>query len=245
MMQFKTWLENNNWTTSNYITLYYINHTWTPEGYRHAPEADISKNKKIIEFSNISIYSPEIRPAIQKLIKLTQQTIPDLPQYKTKFDGPPGPTLQEILNMENNEDWGYIQWFYHGTCTGTLDAIQQNGLQPRATTGSYPVYGTVGANAPEGNPNYVYLHGTDGNAVRFAARQANAKFKTNPTAPIILKIDAKRLNPQKFRPDHDSGSSNWQTSLYTIGSIGYEGIIRPELITIHLTTNNENQWVKP
>ena len=265
-MEFREWLLTENDKALESVQeelkksnpmLYYVNDNGTRKwvgydlGERFGPwkiiEVRILRNSKQIYIELVSPHHPELRPALKQLSDLIGKEILG---YRTRFDGPPGMTLGELISQERDEDWDYMEFFYHGTCTGFLKVIEREGLRPRSETGTPPVHGRVFANAPLGPENQVYLCAEDGNKVRFAAREANVVFhRLHPaekSEPVILKINARELNLRKLKPDHDSGKYNWQDSLYTLGSVGYEGIIPPNLISIHLVYDSAtNGWKKP
>jgi hypothetical protein len=88
----------------------------------------------------------------------------------------------------------------------------------------------------------------DGNAVRFAARNANSnayRAGHKQSRPIILEIDAKGVRTSYLEPDVDARTHDWKQSLWKMGSVGYRGVIPPQFIKLHMMWDDEKkEWVK-
>lgn len=130
------------------------------------------------------------------------------------------------------------RYFYQGTSESRWDTIEIQGLIPRIKTNVQPAYGDQTSSARESNPNYVYLAGNPDAKTRFAAHDA---ARLDKSSPVILKIDSRGMDIENLRPDEDSNAKNWQDSLSIMNSIGYEGEIDPEFVTLYKTFAN-GKW---
>lgn len=230
--KFKVWLEGDNEAKRYFdkydrdVPLSYYNREgWRVPGLGDDHTAYIQKHKKIISIDKMSPYHPKAKEIIKELL----DELPEIKDYKLNFDGDEVGTVSDYLAKE----WEYPEFWYHGTSTWHYESIKENGLQSRRQSDIKPSYYTT--TAKQGHENLIYLAADDGNDVRFAARAAAriANKNEHKADPIILKIDAEGLNPNKMKPDEDSEKWNWKESLYSTGTIAYEGIIQPKWISIH------------
>lgn len=195
---------------------------------------------KYVDIEGVARHSPHLAQMLQKLL----EQYPELSDYPVKFDGPAGETIQQVLDRVGHDEFtGVPGTWFHGTSTWHWKQMGNQGLRPRGATGVPPSY-QMGANPS--NPENIYLMDNDGNAVRFAAREAASKAsrKGHEAKPIVLKIDGRKLSKRNFRPDEDSDENQWEKSVWKMGAVAYEGEIPVEAITPHLTLDNESrQWV--
>ena len=124
-------------------------------------------------------------------------------------------------------------------------------MRGRGSTGVTPSY-QMGAGAS--NPDYVYLMDNDGNATRFAAREASQKARNEgheEARALIVKVDGNKLDQSKFRPDEDANQfantfghqeEDWQKSIWGMGAVAYEGEIPSEAVRPHLKIGENNGW---
>ena len=211
--------------------------TKTSLGDRSTIEINVDKNRRKVDVEYATEYHPKIQPAFAALL----QYAPGLADYQVTFDGPAKHTVRLLANgLTHDEDWIVLTW-YHGTSSHYANIAIQDGLKPRATSGVEPSF--VGG-SKESQPHLVYLSADDGNDVRHAAREANRKTRNLgiESSPVILKIDARQLNPSKYTPDEDSGGITWEDSLHTMGTIGYKGIIPARAISVHMAIGDDNDW---
>ena len=197
--------------------------------------------KKYIDIEGVARHSPQLKKMLAKLL----EQFPELVDYPVKFDGPSNETLKQVVDRVSQKEFDGVPgtWF-HGTSTWHWKQMGNQGIRPRGLTGVDPSY-QMGA-APS-NPQYVYLMDNDGNAVRFAAREANSKAIAaghRDSRPIVLKIDGRRLHRGDFRPDEDSNENRWEQSLWTMGAVAYEGEIPTESVQPHLILDKDkNAWI--
>jgi hypothetical protein len=139
--------------------------------------------------------------------------------FRIQFDGPP----VQIASLLSDDDEPAV-WL-HGTTDAALPSIIRSGLRPRDATGAGPVFGAEFGARPS-NPARVYLTTQRGMA-RFAARSAARQLGGEP---VVLRVV--NLDPELMRPDEDSGEADATRSLGRLGSVSYEGAVRPEQIAI-------------
>ena len=193
-----------------------------------------------LDFDNIGRHNPQLKTILADLLK--QQ--PEIVDYQLKFDGPGFSTVAQYLSQVQHPSFsGMPSKWYHGTSAWAWsELISKEGLRPRSTTGATAAYGANISSAPAGNPDLVYLMDNDGNAVRFAARNANGNAVQQGHAdsvPVILEIDGRGINPAYLEPDVDSRARNWQESLWTLGSVGYRRAIPPGFIKLHMSWSDK------
>lgn len=196
---------------------------------------------KYVDIEGVARHSPQLEEMLEKLI----EQFPELSDYPVKFDGPPGETVQQVLDRVSHEEFtGVPRIWFHGTSTWHWKQMGNQGLRPRGATGVDPSY-QMGASPS--NPQNIYLMDNDGNAVRFAAREASNKAKRaghEDAVPIVLKIDGSKLSKNNFRPDEDSDENQWEKSVWQLGAVAYEGEIPIEAVTPHLIFDSETRkWV--
>ena len=141
---------------------------------------------------------------------------PELRSASVSFDGLPIP-LDSVFQYEAGE---LPQRVMHGTSEAAWRGIQQSGLQPRAASGAEAAYGRA-SSAKAGRIDAVYLT-TQRNMAHFAARDAGA---ATHTAPLVLDVQTRALQPRLLVPDEDSRAADWRGSLERLGSVGYRGTI--------------------
>jgi hypothetical protein len=192
-----------------------------------------------LDFDNISRHNPQLKTILADLIKQH----PEIANYQLKFDGPGFSTAREYLQKISHPQFNHMpdKW-YHGTSEWAwVESISQNGLKPRSQTQAAAAYGANISSAPPGDPELVYLMDNDGNAVRFAARNANGNAIKNghKSRPIILEIDGRGINPAYLVADIDSRTQDWQKSLWSMGSVGYRRNIPPNFIKLYMVWDEE------
>src|SRR5581483_1759131 len=155
--------------------LAYLHGKWTAKYSRSEfPDIEFSiiKSRKYIDVEFSSIHNPKLKPALQELLKVA----PWLLSYDMTFDGH-RVKVTDVLDQKEDPDW-IVKYWYHGTSGYYAEIALREGLKPRVMT-NLPASFVGGAK--EGNPNLIYLSANDGNAVRFAAREANRKvIKEHP-----------------------------------------------------------------
>lgn len=249
-MRFKDYLytENETELESNFALSYYpYNKQWGPLQWGDRGAAVILGRKpskynpnKYIDIEGVARHSPELETMLKKLL----EQFPELSDYPMKFDGPAGETVQQVIDRVGHEEFtGVPGTWYHGTSTWHWKQMGNQGLRPRGDTGVPPSY-QMGA-APS-NPKNIYLMDNDGNAVRFAAREASSKAKQSgyEAQPIVLKVDGRKLSKSNFRPDEDSDENQWEKSVWRLGAVAYEGEVPIEAVTPHLIFDSERrEWM--
>lgn len=231
MNSFKLWVESEMprflyWDSSSKRWM-------TTSNYRNI-EAWIAD--RCVDIEHASPYHPDMKMAISELIKL----YPALEAKELKFDGHSFSTINSFLSdkqFDNDEQWGiYPLYFYHGTSMHVWEKVKESGLFPRLDTGMSQGYGS---HIPS-SPNLIYLSGSFNNSVKFAARDASRRDKS---LPVVLQIDARKLNFRKLKPDEDSKESTWQESLAHINSVGYEDSIPARFISL-FSMWDKGMWTK-
>lgn len=232
---FKEWLMENELPPRLYSYTYYGK--LIPNGFANVSAGDTSIliDSRKIDVEPDTAHSPRTRKAMEELLKQR----PDLANFTLTFDAYSPGTLEQYIKQPHEE---FPKYLYHGTSSVVWERAKTEGLQPRKMTGSPPVFGTVGSNAPIHSPDYIYLASDDGNDVRHAARQAKSVLGGKP---VILKIEFDKLPPHNLMPDEDSRMSRWEDSLNRHGILAYKGRIKPEIISLHLVLSQDNGWVNP
>lgn len=195
-----------------------------------------SSNKVSIDQSPYHSY---MKRAVSTLAKQFPSTV----SYKIDFDGWSPGTVAEYLKDKSLHQSKEVlpKFLYHGTSYHRWESIQKEGLKPRSQTEVSPAYGAAMEHALPADPNQVYLSATFGNAVRFASRDASGSDKSKP---VVLRIDSSGLNYRKLRPDVDSQSGSWEKSFQWIGTVGYEGSIAPQHISLYKVFDSSvRKWV--
>jgi hypothetical protein len=197
-----------------------------------------------LDFDQVGRHNPKLKEILTDLIKKS----PEIADYQLKFDGPGFGSVKEYLGKVSHPDFtGMPSKWYHGTSEWAWkERISIEGLRPRAHTQTKAAYGANISSAKPADPNLVYLADNDGNVVRFAARDANKHaYHTGHkwSQPAILEIDKKGVHPDYFDTDIDSREKDWKQSLWTLGTVGYRGVISPGFIKLHMV-NNDKEWVK-
>lgn len=200
-----------------------------------------------LDIDGVGRHHPILGEALQKLL----EQYPELSDYPIKFDGPSMETVQQTLSRVSTEGYeGIPKEWYHGTSTWHFEGMKNTGMRSRGATGVSPSY-QMGAAAS--NPDYVYLMDNDGNAVRFAAREAATKARKegHDAQALVVRIDGSKLDWRKFRPDEDANQysttfshyeQDWEKSLWGMGAVAYEGEIPSEGIRPHLMIGEDNTW---
>jgi hypothetical protein len=242
-MQFKKFLQeyvdpdiSQTITKTNFI--YYTPKGWTAKDDGPLPyfRLYLEPNRKWMDVEMATPHHPQILPALQELL----QHFPQLSDYNLVFDGHQAGVLKDFIKQPYTE---IPDNFYHGTCLYYAEIAMKEGLKPRRTTNGQASF--VGG-AKESNPSLVYLSSDDGNDVRFASREASSKCSKQLgyySPATILKINGDYLNPSKIMPDEDSNTLTWKSSLHVTGTIGYEGIIPSQAISLHMIIKN-GKWEK-
>lgn len=140
------------------------------------------------------------------------------------------------------------QYLYHGTCTNLWhDNIRNEGLLPRMLNknGAAGSYGAANMDSLS-HKDKIYLSTHPDIAARAASRQAASRHGGNP---LILKIDARELDRNKFGNDEDAEKYT-KDSIQFMGAVAYAGRIPARLITPFVmgvktdeTSHRADKWV--
>ena len=195
-----------------------------------------SKSKQTLDVEGYSLLAPELRGVLQKLVK----QYPPAAKWSVRSDGPAQP-IERLLKSRGPRH-GMPKHLYHGTSTALLPRIMKEGLKPRTSTSIKP---TFQGGAAEGRPERVYFAAfTSLQATHFAAREAARKHGGDP---IVLRIVTKPLTKRwsDFKADEDArvDDADWVRSLYTIGTIAYEGSVPPSAIRTFERLDGR-EWVR-
>jgi hypothetical protein len=193
-----------------------------------------SKSKQTLDIEGYSLLSPELRGVLQKLVK----QYPPARKWSVRSDGPAQP-IDRLLRSRSPRH-GMPKHLYHGTSTELLPRIMKEGLKPRTTTSIKPTYQ---GGAKEGRPERVYLAAfTSLQATHFAAREAARKHGGDP---VVLRVKTRGLRFASFKADEDSkvDDYDWVRSLYSIGTVAYEGSVPPKALSVY-SKLKERDWVR-
>ncbi len=216
--------------SENEGSYYWNGNIWTKDSLFNKIQAWI--DSKIVSLEGINSNHPMAKRILKMLIK----QFPETSSKIIDFDGyRPGTVKDFIQVFHGSKD--LPKYLYHGTSVYRWENIKDNGLMPRAISGSDPVFGAGKSHAIPASENLVYLATNIGNTVKFAGRDA----QKDGSKPLILKIDTKGLTPDRLYPDEDSQETNWQDSMYKSGILGYQGVIKPDFITPN-TILVDNLW---
>jgi hypothetical protein len=186
----------------------------------------VSARKRVVDIDNRSKFAPESRQALSAFQREYGS------DWIVSFDGSKEGPIAEFLSGSEGISRLPAKW-YHGTSQSNLDSILEKGLRPRGAGSATFVGG-------ESNPDYVYLAVDDGNDVRFAARAAGQKTRSQP---VVIEVDGRHLNPDLLRPDEDSHADSWSESLRLTGTVAYEGVVPARAIRVHLRLEDSG-WVR-
>lgn len=221
----------------------------SPEDWNNnIPHYSINPNAKQIELQRLSPITPEFR----KLIQALKSKYHDIETWEVHIYSQAGHMQTGNKNFYRTVDYWMRQkpvnlnnklpeYFYHGTCTNLwYESIKKNGLLPRNTSNSSGSYGSQNISSLS-KGNLVYLSVHPDAATREAAKQASNKHGGKP---LILRINAEGLMPEKLINDEDARRAiTAQDSIKAMSTAGYQGKIAPSIVTPFLLSINK-QWTK-
>lgn len=177
-------------------------------------------------------HSPGFRRALREIVR----EYPELLDFVIRFDGP-WQSVRDLVGgtQETTPNWKDLQ-FYHGTSLSAWEAIQHQGLKPRAATNVVPAYG-AGSSAKEGRKDAIYLT-TQLTMAHFAALEAAERRHSEP---VILSI--RGLDGEYMAADEDSGERDPAKSLARMGSVAYITEIPSSRIEL-FETIVDRKWVR-
>lgn len=191
--------------------------------------------KRTVDVEGLSLSSPTLHKALVNLVKVA----PHVAKLKLRTDSPSTMTVEEFLSGGAPTSGTLPSTLYHGTSSALWEKIKRTGLKPRGRTGVPPSFGQK-VKAPASNPNFIYLATKDSiNAARFAARDAADRHGGHP---VVLSVSTRDINAEWLWPDEDSRGDTWADSIESIGTIAYNGVIKPTRISLFERTGDKG-WV--